>query len=80
MLFLLLSAEVKVIKLSLVLIKLVSLSSNSMQLDYILQEFHQFNNYYNMRSISDRWEQEITIFINNELLEINQDENFAYQK
>ena len=34
MLFLLLSAEVKVIKLSLVLIKLVPLSSNSMQLDY----------------------------------------------
>jgi hypothetical protein len=53
MLFLLLSAEVKVIKLSLVLIKLVSLSSNSMQLDYILQEFYQFNNYYNIRSAPD---------------------------
>jgi hypothetical protein len=59
MLFLLLSAEVKVIKLSLVLIKLVLLSSNSMQLDYILQEFHQFNNYYNIRSAPDCWEQEI---------------------
>ena len=54
MLFLLLSAKVKVIKLSLVLIKLIPISSNSMQLDYILQEFHQSNNYYNMRSVPDR--------------------------